>query len=204
MRTVNPDKHAAQRRVVLNAAKACFAQYGFHKTSTDTICAEAGTSSGKLFHYFATKKAVILAVIEDQLHETSAYLDTLLGQADLSTSLLDFLDVILRLAGSQQERRLILEIAAEAARDEEVGALNTSGDKMLAEGLTTLLSEAIRRGQANPIVSIDSAVRFLMVVIDGVFSRASIDAGFDPSKERESLRKVVSEVLRLGGDCHAA
>lgn len=200
MRTIDPDKHAAQRQAVLDAAKTCFARYGFHKTSTEAICAEAGTSSGKLFHYFPTKKAIILAVVEDQQQETATYLDELLQREDLSTSLLEFLDAILHLSGSREERRLILEIVAEAARDDDVGALNTSGDELLGERLATLLREATARGQAAPVVPPENAVRFLMVLIDGIFSRASVDADFDPAKERASLRRILRGTLGLVGD----
>jgi len=199
MRTVDPEKHAAQRRAVLQAAKACFARHGFHKTSTEAICAEAGTSSGKLFHYFPTKRAIIFAVVEDQLQETTAYLDTLSQQQDLSSALLDFLDVILHLASSSDERRLVMETVAEAARDEDVRVLNDAGDKLLAEGLTAILTEAIARGQADPIVPTEHSVRFLMMMTDGIFSRASVDTSFDPSRERASLRKILGETLRLSG-----
>ena len=159
----------------------------------------AGTSSGKLFHYFPTKRAIVLAVVEDQLQETAAFLDTLSQQRDLSSSLLDFLDIILHLASSSDERRLVMETVAEAARDEDVRALNDAGDKLLAEGLTAILTEAIARGHADPIVPTEHAVRFLMMMTDGIFSRASVDTGFDPSRERASLRKILGETLRLSG-----
>ncbi|MDH6234573.1 TetR/AcrR family transcriptional repressor of uid operon [Mesorhizobium soli] len=198
MRTVDPDKHAAQRQVILSAAKTCFARNGFHKTSTEAICAEAGTSSGKLFHYFPNKKAIILAVVEDQARQTTDYFGNLLEQPDLSAALSDFFDVILHLASDAEERRLILEIAAEAARDEDVGALNAKGDRLLAEGLTALLTEATSRGQVKPVVPVGHAVRFLMVMIDGIFSRVSVDAAFDPAEERASLQTILRSVLRIG------
>jgi len=37
------------------------------------------------------------------------------------------------------------------------------------------------------------------MMTDGIFSRASVDASFDPSLERASLRKILGETLRLSG-----
>ncbi|MGG6895205.1 MULTISPECIES: TetR/AcrR family transcriptional regulator [Rhizobium] len=200
MRTRDPEKHALQLEAILEAAKICFARTGFHRTSTEAICGEAGVSSGKLFHYFPNKKAIILAVVHEQTSQTATYIGELLQQADLAAALLDFFDVVLHLAADALERRLILEIAAEATRDEDVGALNAAGDRLLRDGLTALLSGAAERGQVKLMVPLEHAVRFLMIVIDGIFNRASIDASFDPAEERASLRTIISNVLCITGE----
>ncbi|MBB6489395.1 TetR/AcrR family transcriptional regulator [Rhizobium lusitanum] len=197
MRTLDPDKHALQLEAILEAAKTCFARTGFHKTSTEAICSEAGVSSGKLFHYFPSKKAIILAVVHEQTRQLGDYIGELLQREDLSTALLECLDVILLLAGNTTERRLILEIAAEATRDGDVAALNTAGDRLLADGLAAILRGAAMRGQVSLIIPLEHAVRFLMIVIDGILYRASIDAGFDPAKERASLLTTIRSALRI-------
>ncbi|ENN87581.1 Transcriptional regulator, TetR family [Rhizobium freirei PRF 81] len=200
MRIRDPDKHALQLETILEAAKICFARSGFHWTSTEAICSEAGVSSGKLFHYFPNKKAIILAVVHQQTSQTATYIGELLQRADLSAALLEFLDVVLHLAADGQERRLILEIAAEATRDDDVGALNAAADTLLAKGLTALLNGAAERGQVKLVVPLEHAVRFLMIVIDGIFNRVSIDAGFDPAGERDSLRTIIRNILCISGE----
>ena len=44
MRKVDPIKQQERRRHILNAAAHCFAEHGFHGTSTAQICERAGMS----------------------------------------------------------------------------------------------------------------------------------------------------------------
>lgn len=199
MRTVNPDKHAAQHDAIVEAARRCFAEAGFHNTSVQTVCAEAGVSSGKLFHYFANKKALILAVVDDQGRRLQSHVDTLSMETDGARSILRFLDDILSLAADAAETRLILEIVAEAARDRDVATLARDQDLRLAQGLEDLVTKAAATGAARPILSGRQAASFLMLMIDGVFSRVASDSGFDPDAERSALRQVVATVLGLDG-----
>lgn len=197
MRTVDPVKHAFQRQAVLAAARACFMRDGFHRTSTEAIRIEAGTSSGKLFHYFPNKKAIILAVVEDQSRQTASWMESLRRQPQFPAALTAFLDGILHLASDAGERRLILEIAAEGARDADVAAASMTGDRLLEEGLAALLLDATARGQAHPLIPADHAVRFLMVLVDGIFSRVAVDGNFDPMAERAALATVIRAIFGI-------
>ena len=50
---------------ILQAATRLFAADGFHATSTRKIAAAAGVSEGTVFHYFSTKNALLLAILDD-------------------------------------------------------------------------------------------------------------------------------------------
>ncbi|MBD8556374.1 TetR/AcrR family transcriptional regulator [Rhizobium sp. CFBP 8762] len=196
MRTVDPKKFAAQKQAILEAARQCFSENGFHKTTTELIGTYAKTSAGKLFHYFPNKKAIILAVIEDQADRTALLMETLEQQENAVDALREFFDVILYLAGSPSERQLILEIAAEAARDPDARAFSVKEDTVLTDGLFTLLNKATVQERLKPVVSNDHIVRFLMILIDGIFSRAATDADFDPVAERSALQTILLSVLQ--------
>ena len=49
---------------ILQAATRLFAADGFHATSTRKIAAAAGVSEGTVFHYFNTKNALLLAILD--------------------------------------------------------------------------------------------------------------------------------------------
>lgn len=49
---------------ILDAATSLFASDGFHATSTRKIAAAAGVSEGTVFHYFSTKNALLLAILD--------------------------------------------------------------------------------------------------------------------------------------------
>ncbi|MDD6038553.1 MAG: TetR/AcrR family transcriptional regulator [bacterium] len=53
-------KHA----LILNAAAAQFAKYGYKKTTVDEIVAEAGISKGLFYHYYENKKQLYLAIYD--------------------------------------------------------------------------------------------------------------------------------------------
>jgi TetR/AcrR family transcriptional regulator, transcriptional repressor of aconitase len=48
----------SRRRQILDAAKQCFAEYGFAGTTTKKVAAAAGISEGLLFRHFPTKVAL--------------------------------------------------------------------------------------------------------------------------------------------------
>jgi AcrR family transcriptional regulator len=71
-----------KRKRILESALRLFAELGFHGTPTSRIAQEAGVANGTLFHYFATKDDLILALyksIKDDLARASS---EQLGEAD--------------------------------------------------------------------------------------------------------------------------
>ncbi len=197
MRTLDPDKHAARRDAIVEAARACVAEAGFHNTTIQTVCAAAGVSSGKLFHYFENKRALILAVVEDQGQRLQSHIDLLANEADAARAVLGFMDDILSLACDGAETRLVLEIAAEAARDQAVATLARDQDARLSKGLENLVARAVATRAAKPILSGRQTADLLMLMVDGVFSRVSSNSSFDPEAERAPLRKVLAMLLGL-------
>ena len=64
MRRANVQLQADRRDEILVAAQACFARAGFHQTSMQEICAEAGMSPGNLYRYFRSKEDIIAGIAE--------------------------------------------------------------------------------------------------------------------------------------------
>jgi AcrR family transcriptional regulator len=64
---LKPQEVEERRREIIEAARRCFLQNGFHQTTTDEICREASITPGGLYHYFGSKDELIAAVIEDAL-----------------------------------------------------------------------------------------------------------------------------------------
>ena len=60
------DAHiAARRQQIIEAARACFSRQGFHQTSVQDICKEAGLSPGAVYGYFPSKEHIIAATCLD-------------------------------------------------------------------------------------------------------------------------------------------
>ena len=63
-----------KRKQILDAALKLFTEYGFHGTPTSLIAKEAGVANGTLFHYFATKDALVTALYVDIKSRMTVYL----------------------------------------------------------------------------------------------------------------------------------
>lgn len=194
MRTVDPAKHEARRRQILAAATRCFARKGFGQTRTADICAEAGMSSGNLFHYFESKHAIFAAIVEQDGIETEA-LFAELSKMDPWAALTGFFDLLVDLADDEYAK-LALEISAEANRDERIAELVTANDRTLRAGLAALVERATAAGRIEPGLDPDTAATWLAVLVDGLFNRVAVDPSFEPKRERETLRQVVARVLQ--------
>jgi TetR/AcrR family transcriptional regulator, fatty acid metabolism regulator protein len=56
---------ATTRERILDAALEVFAGRGYHRASVDDIVRASGTSKGAVYHHFATKEAVFVALVDD-------------------------------------------------------------------------------------------------------------------------------------------
>lgn len=203
MRKLDPEKHAARRRAILTAAAACFADKGFHQTSTADLCAAAGISPGNLFHYFPSKQAIIAAIIDEEAEETAAFFATLTGEEPLN-DLLRVLDLALDLAADPAYVRLALETSAEASRDSLVAVRVARNDAVLQEALRGLLRAAAARSLIDPTLDPTSTAAWIGALIDGLFNRVSLDPAFRPQEQRAALRRMALRFLAVDGDNGAA
>ncbi|MFN3254376.1 MAG: TetR/AcrR family transcriptional regulator [Ilumatobacter sp.] len=123
--------HGARDRL-LDAAEACFGQFGIAKTTVEDIAKQASVSRATVYRYFAGRDAVVSGVI---LRETERYLERVRprveSQSDLGGVILEFVEVTLRAA----------------VRDETVGLLFTSDHGLdsvgIIEGTSVALFELV-------------------------------------------------------------
>ncbi|MDQ2905676.1 MAG: TetR/AcrR family transcriptional regulator [Ktedonobacteraceae bacterium] len=63
-RTVNEAVHAARRNAILDAAQRAIGTIGYEKMAIADILGELQISSGAFYHYFDSKPALLLALVE--------------------------------------------------------------------------------------------------------------------------------------------
>ena len=59
------DSDGLTRERILAAARACFAEAGYSAASTHMVAARVGLTTGALYHHFASKRDLFLAVLEE-------------------------------------------------------------------------------------------------------------------------------------------
>lgn len=196
MRKVDPEKYEAKRRQILDAAVVCFAQSGFHKTTTAEICAKAGMSPGNLFHYFKNKNAIIEAIVDADRRETAERYEKASQAEDLFEELFKLMERNLAMVAEPIHRKIGIEIFAEAMRNPAVGQLVARNDAESTAALIGLLKKAAARGQIDATFDIAKLATWVSALGDGAFGRAALDPYFDPTEQGPMLREVLARILK--------
>lgn len=196
MRTVDPAKHEAKRRAILDAAAGCFAMKGFEKTTTAEICRAAGISTGSLFHYFPNKRAVFVGIFEQDGDETAALLAAA-GEIE------DPWEAILHVVAQVSEQllqplaaKLVLEVAAQCSRDADLARLVQGNDRALRDGLTDLVKGAVEAGRIDPGLDSKTVASWLVALVDAPLSRVILEPDLDPKAELAVMKELITRFLR--------
>jgi AcrR family transcriptional regulator len=67
---------------VLDAARRCFARYGYRKTSMDDVAGDAGVAKGTVYLYCRNKQDLYVRAVESDVHEWMASLASALDDRD--------------------------------------------------------------------------------------------------------------------------
>ena len=115
---------ATRDRIVAAAALEMF-ERGVARTSLDEVKAAAGVSSSQLYHYFADKRALTLAVIEHQTQAILAGQEPLLSNLDSIEALRAWRDLLTALGvspGDDHVRAIPCEQPCRRSADAAAGA----------------------------------------------------------------------------------
>lgn len=93
---------------ILAVAEMLFAEHGFDAVSLQAIASRAGISKANIFHHFASKDALYVAVIKNACQNSAELIDEFAGEGDFTARLTRFLRTHLEhLVTQQQLSRLI-------------------------------------------------------------------------------------------------
>lgn len=199
MRTVDPAKHEARRRQILDAAAELFATKGFDGTTTADICKAAGMSSGNLFHYFGSKREIFFAVIIDGETEKAAALAEAQSRDDVWAALLDVVELLTWPATVPLGPPLVMEAMLQAFRDPELAEWLERDQADERAAIEMLLSRGAATGQLNPGIDISDAATWVMAIIGAFYLQAATDADFRPDEQSQHLHLLVTRFLRPAG-----
>lgn len=198
-RTVNPAQHAARKRHIQESAAVLFAELGYERTSTAQICRAAGVSSGSLYHYFGSKKAIFIAVLTDDQRDTAALLARGMHSEDRLRALLDFLD---HLAAPAAEHpivpKLVLEAMMQSHRDPEVREVLEQTDADEQQGIAALIRRAAETHDVDPSLDPDETAAWLGAIIGAVYLEAATNSAFDPARQLNVMRRTAEAYLTAG------
>lgn len=162
---------------ILDAARACVRSDGFHAASMSRICAEASMSVGHVYKYFATKEAIMIALVERDFEDFMAHVTRLrsAGKPDIELVINEFLNDILWFL-DYDRAALALETLAESARNPKFAALVARVDRLFRDEFRKIVGPLLDGFTA---VEIDIRIDMLLVI-----TRAfAIHIGTHPSSD---------------------
>lgn len=186
-------RHASaetRRAQILEAALECFASRGVHAATIDEIASAAGLSKGAVYHQFASKQELFLALAD--AYEDAIFTEWQRGD-DLPT--LEMLRhagafALEKLAGS----RTLTELWTEFLRDKRARSRLARVYRRSRALLGEQVRRGIERGELSPCDA-ESAAAGLTALVEGLLVQALADPDFDARAAWPGVFEVVARGL---------
>jgi AcrR family transcriptional regulator len=200
MPKVGEEHRQQRRRVILEAALACFDRRGLHGTTMQDIVAESGLSAGAIYTYFASKDAIIAAIAADRHAVERALLATALAADDPRTALHAFVDSYfdwLNDPEEQRRRRVNVYVWAEALHSPSVNAIVAEGVAPIDDA-TAAVEAAIAAGRLPAHVDPEGFVRAVLALVLGFVLQQAWTPTVDVDRFRVTVRAMIDGLLESG------
>jgi len=191
-RRTQEERSAATREALIGAARKLWGERGYAEVGTPEIATTAGVTRGAMYHQFADKAALFLAVVEVVEQDVMARMGAMVatsGATSPADAIRAAVDAWLEVSGDPEVRQLVLLDAP--------SVLGWAGFRDVAQryslGMTEqLLSEAMKAGQLAR-----QPVRALAHVLIGALDEAAmlIATADDPKKTRRETRQVLRRLV---------
>jgi len=188
----SPEHAEAQRNRILDAARRCFIENGFHAASMSRIAETAGISQGLAYRYFKNKSAIILALIERQLQDRKFSAGEFHSSEELIDHMLDWLKEPMKKKPNSINPVLFLEMNAESSRDPAIRGALQNGDALYIDDFSQRI-RLIADTTGKEISDQEIRERFyaLQCIIEGLFVRA---VRLEEKKQKD-LNRYVAEFI---------
>lgn len=194
MPKLKPDTQQARREHILDAAERCFARAGFHRSTMQDICKEAGVSPGAIYVYFASKEDLIAGLCERDRAEFAQHFGKLAEAPDFLVALNAIGEHYL-IEEAVERQRVVVEMGIESTRNPQVHEIHSSVDKFCRQSFQDLFRRQTAEGRMSPKVGIEELAAAFQVIGDGLFWRRAVDPDFNPRKVLPVLTEMLAAIL---------
>jgi AcrR family transcriptional regulator len=194
MPRLKPHIQRQRRERILEAAERCFARTGFHRTTMQDICKEAGISAGALYIYFDSKESLIEGITEANRTEFQNRFEAVADAPDLMAALSDLCNQYF-VDEPAHKRLMCIEIGLEATRSDRVGEIYRSVDQLVFQSFQVLFQRLLDADRIAPRLEIPALAHVCMTMGDGLFWRRATDPAFDPQVVLPAVLGVIEGLL---------
>ena len=182
----------AQRVRILDAARRCFSERGFHGATIAAIADTAGMSQGLIYRYFASKAAIIHAITDCQRELRTRTLARIDRCAELVEAVLDRIQCCGARDGDGFDAVLFLEITAEASRDPDIAAVVGAQERDVQDDFSALVQRSAEAaGRPLDAVALRRRTLLFRCLVDGLV----LSSTRDPKLDRATMRAALLEGL---------
>ena len=180
---------------ILDAAERCFARGGFHGTTIQHICAEAGISAGALYTYFDGKESLIRGICERERAEAAKSFEALADAPDVMAA---FEAMVLHYFRDEPayKRQMVVEVGVEAARNPEIAQIFKVADTEIHALFVRLFDRLIAEDRIRPERTSAELADAMMVMGDGLFWRRAVHADFDAEQIAPLMLAMIEALIR--------
>lgn len=174
-----------RKESIFNAAAICFNEYGYFKTSMETVSKEANITLRGLYYHFKSKDDLFIQLFH---YMNSKYYAQIKGESQVVTDPEEKLLLYARIASKVLKEnveflKICQEFLAISAHKPEIRKVMTSFYSIQVAQVKTIIEDGIKLGQ---FINTDAekAARAIVLITMGVFNfHFSLDNDFDPAEQ---------------------
>ncbi|WP_081015542.1 TetR/AcrR family transcriptional regulator [Mycolicibacterium fortuitum] len=197
-RPINSDGEET-RRLILTAARECFATYGYAATTNRLIAERTGYTAAAVYHHFGRKNDLMLAVYEATQQENYVRMRIAIeGKQTLIAKVDALLDVTHRILAEDRAQATFMFVAREEAK-RHVELSEISHDRVFAKLFAEIVGAAVEDGEVDEADA--KYVRAALMVITGGLANLGTDV--TPAAHKiatESCKRLLSGTLMKQAD----
>ena len=192
----DPIQAEARRQQVLQAAADCFRRRGYHGAGMAEISKTAGMSPGHIYNYFASKEAIIEAIIAQNMAEMFSLIERFANaEGQVVDAMVDGAAHGIDKNLAPAYAALQLEMLSEAARNDKVAALLRHVDATARSQLSALLTGEQGSMQHLAADEVAARIELLCAVFNGFLVRAVLHPQLDQGQLLRMLQPWLRQLL---------
>ncbi|GAC18847.1 TetR/AcrR family transcriptional regulator [Paraglaciecola arctica] len=192
-RHADPALAEARRGQILIAAADCFRRKGYHGAGMAEISKTAEMSAGHIYNYFASKEAIIEAIIERDMEEMFSIFQQFEDHPDdLVSVMTEGADEGVEHSMDKEQGALQLEMLAEAARNPKVAFLLQQSDTHARDKMRRLLTGERSLIKDVTDKELDGRINVLFAMFGGLLLRTTLY----PELQKDTILLALKPALR--------
>jgi len=194
MPRLSPQRAAAKRQQIIDAALFCFADRGFHKSTLQDVVRLSGLSPGSIYCHFASKEEIVYAAVAARHDSDLRNLEHALNARSLDEALARLAEAFFPSPARREDRawrRLAVQLWAESLHDPILLKAVRGGVDQPRRLLTDLLRKAQQRGEMARGLEPEPAAHVLIAAFQGIALQQTWDETMDASACVRALRRLL-------------